>query len=30
MDKASEVFEMTREEMREYRKEHPYEVISKE
>ena len=30
MDKTNEVFEMTREEMKEYRANHPYEVISKD
>ena len=29
MDKTNEVFEMTREEMNEYRSIHPYEIVSK-
>ena len=30
MDKSSEIFEMTLEEMQAYRKEHPYEILSKD
>lgn len=29
MDKAQEIFKMSTEEMKEYRQEHPYEIISK-
>lgn len=30
MDKSSEIFEMTIEEMKEYRLKHPYEILSKD
>ena len=30
MDKSSEIFKMTIDEMRAYRNEHPYEILSKD